>query len=216
LSPFVTLNGGSKILAQQITVIKLDGAAAKLALQWMGETGQDDRTLRQALQIAAGIQTESSDYSPEFIKQLVAEANEHGDAAAGAAIFTSAQATCVACHQVDKAGGILGPDLSAIGRAMTPEAIVESVLWPKRQVKEGFLLTIINTTTGQTLQGYKVSETAEILTLKDISTQQNQVIRKSDIKNRSDAGTLMPEGLTDWMSAQQRHSLLQYLFQLGK
>jgi hypothetical protein len=40
-------------------------------------------------------------------------------------------------------------------------------------------------------------------------------IPKPDIKARSDAGTLMPDGITNWMGEQQRLDLLRYLFQLG-
>ena len=113
-------------------------------------------------------------------------------------------------------GGVLGPDLSAIGRAMTAEVIVESVLWPKRQVKEGFLLTQITTKDGRTLQGYVADESAGFVTLKDVAGISGTPLAEADIATRGDSGTLMPEGLTSWMREQQRLDLLRYLFELGK
>jgi putative heme-binding domain-containing protein len=99
--------------------------------------------------------------------------------------------------------------------AMTPEAIVESVFWPKRQVKEGYMLTQVTTKDGQIQAGYIAGETGEVLTLKDLSGNPEPPIAKRDITARSDAGTLIPDGLTDWMSEQQRLDLLRYLFELG-
>jgi len=52
---------------------------------------------------------------------------------------------------------------------MSPEAIVESVLWPKRQVKEGYLLTQVATKDGRALQGYRVAESADQLTLRNFT-----------------------------------------------
>jgi putative heme-binding domain-containing protein len=116
---------------------------------------------------------------------------------------------------VEGQGGILGPDLSSIGRAMTPEAIVESVLWPKLQVKEGFLLTQITTKDGRIVQGHVAEESAAFVTLKDVAGTPGAPIAKAEIVARRDSGTLMPEGLTAWMSEQQRLDLLRYLFGLG-
>jgi putative heme-binding domain-containing protein len=146
---------------------------------------------------------------------LAAEATSGGDAARCALIYAAARSTCVACHQVEGQGGILGPDLSSIGRAMTPEAIVESVLWPKRQVKEGFLLTQITTKDGRIVQGHVAEESAAFVTLKDVAGNPGAPIAKAEIVARRDSGTLMPEGWTAWMSEQQRLDLLRYLFGLG-
>jgi putative heme-binding domain-containing protein len=121
----------------------------------------------------------------------------------------------LSCHKVGDTGGTLGPDLSAIGRGMTPEAVVEAVFWPKRQVKEGYMLTQVTTKDGQVQAGYIAGETAEALTLKDLSGNAGQPIAKPDITTRSDTGTLMPDGLTDWMSEQQQFDLLRYLFDRG-
>ena len=139
-----------------------------------------------------------------------------GDRKAGETLIKAAQTSCLACHKLGQEGGVLGPDLTAIGRAMIPEMIVESVLWPKRQVKEGFMLTLITMKSGETHQGYKANETPVAVTLKDLTGASMQPISKASITTRSDTGTLMPEGLTIWMSEQQQLDLLRFLFELGK
>jgi putative heme-binding domain-containing protein len=216
LNPLLSQQGGADALAKALLEAQPSAETARLALQWMAEVGRDDAPVRKALNAAAGITSTVPDYSEALVKRLVADALAQGDSKRGEPVFRAAQATCMACHKLGNEGGMLGPDLSAIGRAMTPEAIVESVLWPKRQVKEGFLLTQISTKNGQALQGYKANETDQVLTLKDLATNTNHTITKSEISSRNDAGTLMPEGLTSWMTDQQRRDLLRYLFQLGK
>jgi putative heme-binding domain-containing protein len=127
-----------------------------------------------------------------------------------------AQAACTGCHKVGNEGGITGPDLTAIGRGMTPELITESLLWPKRQIKEGFFLTTATTKDGRILSGYTRDENDKTLTLLPPGGRETQSVNKADIKDRTDTGTLMPEGLTAWMTEQQRQDLLAYLFELGK
>ena len=134
------------------------------------------------------------------LDRLVAAAQATGDVRRGEGLVKSASRACLSCHQIEKQGGNLGPDLSALGRAMSPEAIVESVLWPKRQVKEGYLLTQVTTKDGRNLQGYWVGETTEQLTLRNFAIGGLEVIAQANIATRSDVGSLMPEGLTAGLS----------------
>ncbi|MEI6712135.1 MAG: PVC-type heme-binding CxxCH protein [Verrucomicrobiota bacterium] len=216
LLPLLIQKDGATIVAEAIKASKLPLDSAKLALQWMSESGRDDAPLRDALNAVLGVAPSGLVYNEALIKQLVTNALAKGDAKSGESVFQAAQATCVACHKVGSAGGILGPDLSAIGKALTPEYIVESVLWPKRQVKEGYMLTQIILKNGQQHQGYKASETAESVILKDLSGNPGHPIPRASIASISDTGTLMPDGLTAWMNEQQQLDLFRYLFQLGK
>src|SRR5262249_48889277 len=79
------------------------------------------------------------EYSAELVAQLVVAARSSGDARRGAAVFRAPQFACISCHKVGSAGGTVGPDLSKIGLCSPPEKIVESVLWPKREVKKEFV-----------------------------------------------------------------------------
>jgi putative heme-binding domain-containing protein len=176
--------------------------------------GRDDAELRQALQQAAGIRSNGTVYSVDRVRQLVAQADASGDVRRGEAIFRAAQSACVSCHRVGEQGGTIGPDLSAVARAQTKEALVESVLWPKRQVKEGYLLTTVTTKDGRTLQGYRAGETSEALMLRDFSAPALVTVTKRDIASRDDAGSIMPEGLTDRLAPSELADLLRYLFEL--
>lgn len=214
--PLLELREGPAILAAALEESKPDATAARKALQWMGEAGFDASAVLASLDAAAGITAQRQEFSEILVRELVERAQSTGDVARGETLFRSDRATCLKCHRLGDTGGKQGPDLTAIGRSMTPEAVVESVLWPKRQVKEGFLLSTVLTSAGTVLNGYKERETDQELTLRDPATGDVRFIRKSDIEERQDAGTLMPEGLTDWMTETDRLDLLRFLMTRGK
>ena len=53
----------------------------------------------------------------------------------------------------------VGPELTTAGVCLSPEEIVESVLWPRRKVKEGYEAIAVATDDGKVVQGYKQTET---------------------------------------------------------
>ena len=55
---------------------------------------------------------------------------------AGPRSFLDARFACLSCHKVGEQGGAVGPGSPTSAARLEPEEIVESVLWPKRKVKE--------------------------------------------------------------------------------
>ena len=155
-------------------------------------------------------------HSPELVANLVKSARTDGDARRGAAVFRAPQFACTSCHKLGQTGGIIGPDLSKIGVCLTPELIVESVLWPKRQVKDEFKSLAVVTSSGKQIQGYKESENDNELVLREPATGVKVRIAKKDIEDRREVGTLMPDGLAGAMTDEQLRDLLRFLMELGK
>jgi len=154
-------------------------------------------------------------YSAELVAQVIAAAKSAGDARHGADVFRAAKFACISCHKVGQNGGIVGPDLTLIGRCLTPEQIVESVLWPKRQVKEGYVALSVVTADGKIRQGYKLRENEKELVLRECTTGAEMRLPKSDIEERRELGTLMPEGLAEAMTFEQRRDVVRFLMELG-
>jgi len=154
-------------------------------------------------------------YRPETVSQLLHEAKTRGDARRGASVFMAHQFACVSCHKVGKLGGTVGPELSEVGKCLPPEKLVESVLWPKREVKEGFVAVQVVTADGKTHQGYKEKEDGKRLVLRDPAAGKLITIKKDDIEDRRETGTLMPEGLAEAMTSEQRRDLVRFLLELG-
>jgi putative heme-binding domain-containing protein len=155
------------------------------------------------------------EYRPELVTQLVAEAKSGGDARRGAGVFMAPQFACVSCHKVGKHGGTVGPELTTVGKCIPPEKIVEAVLWPKREVKEGFVALQIITGDGKTHQGYKEREDEKRLVIRDPATGKAITLPKDDIESRRETGSLMPEGLAEAMTHEQRRDLVRFLLDLG-
>jgi putative heme-binding domain-containing protein len=155
-------------------------------------------------------------YDPALVKSLIDDARAHGDPLQGAQVFASAKAACLSCHKVGDQGSMIGPDLSATGTCLKPEDVVESLLWPRRQVKDAYAAFTIATSDGKIRQGYKVSETPAELVLREPGSQTQFHVARGDIDELRPDGTLMPDGLTAAMSVAERRDLIRFLFDLGR
>lgn len=216
VTPFLRRQGAPEALAAALGERVLPADAAKLALRVLSGAGRDDAPLLAALQKAAGIRGAAPEYTPELVARLAEETRRRGDPARGREVYASPLANCAACHRIGGQGGTIGPDLSAVGRALPLEHIIESVLWPRRQVKEGYLTVLVLTEDGGLFQGQKVRESAEELVLWDLAADREVRIPRTRVRQRKDAGTAMPEGLTDGMTRQELLDLFRYLSELGR
>ncbi len=124
-----------------------------------------------------------------------------GDAANGKKIFMDANgAGCVKCHKVGAQGGDVGPALDGVGTKYPREFLVETILFPSKQILDGYQQTVIKRkSNGNIEQGVLKSETDAEVTLAD-SAAQKIVIQKDDIASRKISNvSVMPEGLqTAW------------------
>jgi len=119
------------------------------------------------------------------------------------------------CHSVSKAGGQIGPDLSAIGSSTPMEYLVNSVLDPDQAIKEAFISKTILTSDGKIFQGIFDDRTADALVLKDALG--NRVsIPIDDIEEEVEGKSLMPKGLVNFMTHSELLDLISFLSELGK
>ena len=154
-------------------------------------------------------------YDGKLITTYLAKARSGGNAARGAALFQSEKLACISCHQVETKGGKVGPELTKLNICLTPDKIVESLIWPQKEVKPEFKARAVTTVKGRIIQGYLVAETKDQITLKEATTQTNVVIPKGDIEESRDIGSLMPIGLFESMSETERADMVAFLLSLG-
>lgn len=155
-------------------------------------------------------------HDPARVKAVLGQAMGHGDARKGAGVFASARHACLGCHKVGTQGGIVGPDLTEIGRCQPPEVIVEGVLYPGHLVREGYQAHALATADGKVVQGYKVSENPQSVVFRDAATGKDSVVRKADIEELKPIGSLMPAGLAEAMTEADLADLCRFLLDLGK
>lgn len=190
--------------------------SAKLVLRVLTATGQNAPDLSAVLYGVLGGGGGLQAYDPQWVAALVTEIKQKGNADRGKAVFHSTATNCSACHQLGGVGGIIGPELDAVGRGVPVELLIEAVVWPNRQIKEGYVATTVLMKDGRSLQGYKIAESAAELQLKDMLNGQIHKLSPAQIANKLEAGSLMPEGLTMAMTRTELVDLVAYLMTLGK
>jgi putative heme-binding domain-containing protein len=142
-----------------------------------------------------------------------AETNK-GNAENGKRLFAAANGVaCVKCHQAPGVanGGEVGPSLAGVGAKYDRAKLIESVLYPSKQIFDGYEQTLVRTKDGNTHAGGVRGETGDELTLID-SENRKTVIRKSDIDRRKVSEvSLMPEGLQTALKPEEFADLIAYL-----
>lgn len=211
-------SGGANALASALKSTKLSPEQAKLLLRSFYSTGWTEKSLVDELLKASGAVAQTPEFSKERVQSLVEESKSKGDASRGAKYFRGM--ACVSCHRVTGVGGEVGPDLTAIGTTLSGERIVEELLWPNRQIKEGFAQLIVVTNDGKVVTGYerKTRETEKSgdIILEDPVSKKRITIRKADIDETHPGRSAMPAGLTALLSRDQLLDLIRYLTQLGR
>lgn len=215
LDGFLDREGGSKVLAAAVEVNPPQGDVAKLALRHMYSIGRTDKELSDVLSKIAGIAGDPKPPTKAELAALVVEVNEHGDPARGERVFRRNDLSCMKCHAVSKAGGQIGPDLSAIGASSPLDYVVMSVLDPDQSIKEAYTTRVVVTTAGRIHQGLVADRTANALVLKDATGKQTS-IPIGDIEDEVEGKSLMPKGLVKFMTHAEFIDLAKFISMLGK
>jgi len=93
----------------------------------------------------------------ESLSTVSAEVAAVGDATRGREIFAG---TCARCHRVAGEGGIIGPDLTSIGRVRTRDALGRSIRDPSAAVRMGFKPVTLTLLDGSQVRGAAKGEDA--------------------------------------------------------
>lgn len=216
LIPLLSREAAMNALAKALDASPCSADTAKLALTTLTAAGRSDAALTAVLNKIIGVKNTLPAYSVEWVNELAAEVKAKGDAAKGKTVFAAPLSGCIACHQIGRVGGIIGPELDSVGRGVPVELLIEAVVWPQRQIKEGYVATSLALKDGRKLQGYKISESAAEVQLKDMLTGTTSTFSRSDIASRQESGSLMPEGLILNMTREELRDLIAYLAGLGR
>jgi putative heme-binding domain-containing protein len=187
----------------------------KAGLRAVREGGNADPELVLALTRASGLEGRSTELTKKEMARLLDAVTKNGDAARGERIFRRAQQNCLSCHAIGGVGGNVGPDLTSIGASAQQDYLVDSVLYPNKDIKEGFQAFLIDTKDGEATAGIPVRENDQELVLRT-AADQDVSIPRDQIVSRKPGGSLMPSGLTDNLNHQEQLDLFRFLSELGK
>ena len=213
---FQRMEEGPEILEKALVDKTLPENIASVGLKVVQTSGLNLFTLDEALRKAGNIQAIGMKMSKEDKAQLLEDAIESGSLYHGRQIYRRKELLCATCHRVNGIGGLSGPDLTTVGSYMTPNSILESVLDPSTDIKQGYETVLITKTNGELLSGllHRKTNTATLLRLpnSEIISIPAEEIKEVDVSPVS----LMPAGLTRNLHKDELKDLLAYLINLGK
>lgn len=135
-----------------------------------------------------------------------------GDPAAGRAVFLNLQkGQCVTCHKLEGTGGQVGPDLSKVWETQSVAKLLEALLDPSKEIKEGYAAFTATTNAGQVYTGLKISANEREVVLRDAQGK-DITIPADEIDELVESRTsLMPEGVVAQLSFQEFIDLVSFL-----
>ena len=214
LKSFASREKGGEALAEALRKRKpTQSECNRLREMWIA-SGLVNLPLADTLDELTGQAAKDRQFNDSLVGRLVAE-GKRGSVSRGKELFHSAQLGCVACHKVGSVGGGIGPDLSAVGSGVPAERIVTEVVWPARQVKEGYSLTRVTLRDGRVLQGYQQpARTERVLILRDFTTGKRQSFARGEVTRAEVVGSLMPP-TARILQEKELADLFSYLFSLN-
>ena len=210
------IKGASAALTKALPKSGLPQPVAKAGLRAAREGGRNEPELALALTRSSGLDEGEVALTEAELKQLASDVVQKGDPARGEAIYRRKELSCVNCHAIGGAGGKVGPDMTSIGASAPVDYLIESVWFPNRKIKEGYHALMVETKDGQEFSGVLVRENAEQLVLRDATGREVSVAKANVADRRVGTLSLMPAGLIDGLTAQERIDLFRFLSELGK
>ena len=102
-----------------------------------------------------------------------------GDPAKGRSLFER-KGGCSSCHIVTGAGSGVGPDLTNVGARRSPAYMRKVLTDPGSSLPEGFLMVIVTTTDGRSIEGIRLNEDTFTIQIKDLANKVHS-FRKADL-----------------------------------
>ena len=130
---------------------------------------------------------------------------------AGKQAFAGAQ--CALCHRMENAGGLVGPDLTAVASRFNRRDLLDSILNPSRVIDDKFRNTVLTLKSGANVIGTVERETEETVTIRTNPVlAQTTTIQQTDVKSRELSPiSPMPPSLLNVLTRDQILDLLAYL-----
>ncbi len=127
------------------------------------------------------------------------------------AFFHAKGAGCGNCHTINGRGGRVGPELSTIGRSLSREKLVDSILEPSKEVAPQFVAWVMEDSSGRIYSGLIVSENEGHTILGNADGALVDVPTAQIVERVPQKISLMPERLTEKMTLQECRDLLAFL-----
>jgi putative heme-binding domain-containing protein len=149
---------------------------------------------------------------------LTRDVETSGDAARGEIIYRRKALSCTNCHAIGTVGGLIGPNLVAVGAAAKTGYIVESILKPNQAIAEHYENRLFLLEDGTTRTGIISFRSDQRVVVRDASKAGREVnLSVDEILAEKAMPSAMPAGLADQLSDRQEFlDLAKFVASLGK
>ncbi len=136
-----------------------------------------------------------------------------GDTARGRALFfdLSGRAACAKCHRLGSRGGDVGPELTEVIAIRTSQGILESILEPSKRIASGYAAVQIQTSTGRSVSGVIIRETADSVWLGTADGGHVALPTRGILQRNRLSTSLMPDSVGKGLSAKDLGDLMAFL-----
>jgi putative heme-binding domain-containing protein len=137
---------------------------------------------------------------------------DKGDPLRGRQLYLNNRAVaCISCHRLEGVGGNVGPDLTRVWDALSLEKVMESMLDPSKEIKEGYQTYVATTKSGLTVSGLKVSQNAKELILRDPTGKEVRIAADELDTVAASKKSLMPDDVVRHLSFNEFIDLVAFL-----
>jgi quinoprotein glucose dehydrogenase len=151
----------------------------------------------------------------ETLMDQYAEALQGGNRRLGYQYFnTNSTGQCVRCHSVGGQGGTVGPDLSDIGKTLSREQLLQSLIEPSARLSPGFGTVTLTLKDGQEVTGILEEERADELIIRTNDAEPLEVAIARIAKREN-----MPSGMPPMamlMSKREMRDVVEFLANLRR
>jgi putative membrane-bound dehydrogenase-like protein len=135
-----------------------------------------------------------------------------GNARRGRELYlNNSKLACITCHRLEGVGGNVGPDLTRVWDTQSLPKLIESIIDPSKEIKEGYQSYIATTTKGQVYTGLKVSQTPDEVVLRDATAKEIRISTKDLDTLVVSKKSLMPDDVVRHLSFDQFLDLVAFL-----
>lgn len=134
-----------------------------------------------------------------------------GNAQRGRKLFHSEKSKCATCHRTEKAGSLIGPDLSNIGANRSARDLLESVVLPSATIVRDYEPYTLVTLDGRVLSGVLARETEQAVYLQSATGPPVEILRSEIEQMLPSAVSMMPSGMDEALTENELADVIAYL-----
>jgi putative membrane-bound dehydrogenase-like protein len=164
---------------------------------------------QQTEELCATLEVDAAKQKEKIEKLL--PALKDGDVRRGQRVFTSAKASCMACHAIGYVGGKIAPDLTRIGKIRSERDLLESIVFPSASIAQGYQPILVSLKNGKSHNGLTLKDTPDELVLQTGLNQEVRIPRGDIDTIEPGKVSIMPAGLDQQLTVQELADLVAFL-----